>query len=101
MGFTLSDIAKKGEFALPQNQRFSIGSGKSSDIVVKGKDGKVNVTHLEIENMGDYCEIKDLGRIHGTYVNNRPVEAGSTVRVESGDEICLGEKAHKYRLMKM
>ena len=101
MVFTLADIAKKGEFGLPQNQKFSIGSGKFNDIALVDQVGKVGATHLEIENKGDYVEITDLGRVHGTYVNNRPVKAGDTVHVESGDEICLGEKAYKYRLMRM
>jgi len=69
--------------------RIVIGRSSRSDLVVP--DLSLSRVHAEIYREGDRYLIKDAGSKNGTFLNDRPVSAPTTLR--KGDKIGLGTAA--------
>jgi len=65
--------------------------GAKPDIDLSGDDA-VSRFHAEIRRRGDGYYLVDLGSTNGTRLRGKEIEALTEVKLESGDEITVGEK---------
>jgi hypothetical protein len=63
-----------------------IGRSRSCDVVVSAED--VSRRHAVVSVRGGRCSIRDLGSLHGVYVDERPVEVATLL---PGASLRLGE----------
>src|SRR5260370_42505261 len=94
------------EFALDPNSRYLIGRSKDCDFQLPRDVGPRDISrqHCLVETTSRKVFIRDLGSLHGTYVNGerigmrpagQPAEAadlsrGQTRELKDGDEVLVG-----------
>jgi pSer/pThr/pTyr-binding forkhead associated (FHA) protein len=102
------------EFVLEPNSRYRIGRGKDCDIQLLRDCGPRDISrkHCLLETNEGTVSIRDLGSMHGTYVNGekigqrlsgRPAELADHSRfhprqLKDGDEILVGNTALRVTL---
>jgi pSer/pThr/pTyr-binding forkhead associated (FHA) protein len=76
--------------------RMSIGRDSAADIALE-RDA-VSRQHAELVRTGEDCwSVRDLGSTNGTFVNERPVEAGPEGEsLRNGDQLRFGDVVFKY-----
>lgn len=73
--------------------------GRSSICTVRVEDNRVSGEHARLFWQGDRWHLRDLGSRNGTFVNDRKLERGGTVALDSADRIALGDTAVAFSLL--
>ncbi len=95
-GIRLSErLAKCDVFAVvkgvdnPWPERISVGRARNNDIVLADSSVSKLHAHFRCDAGGRYL-VADAGSRNGTLVNARPLAAGETAAVQSGDVVVFG-----------
>ncbi|MEZ5079350.1 MAG: FHA domain-containing protein [Thermoleophilia bacterium] len=76
----------------PIGQGLTIGRSRSNELHLE--DSFVSHMHARILRRGAFYYVEDLGSTNGTFLNDKPVEDGTPVRVR--DTLRLGETVLRY-----
>ena len=78
-------IIKKYAFKRGSEGVISLGRGKNCDVVIN--DGQVSSTHAQIVYDGTHLFVQDLNSSNGTYVNDKKLDHGQSVKIVIGDKV--------------
>ena len=79
------EIIKKYAFKRGSEGVITLGRGQNCDVTIN--DRQVSSTHAQIVYDGTHLFVQDLGSSNGTYVNNKKLDHGQSVKIVIGDKI--------------
>lgn len=82
---------KSDRFPLPEGEGEVVKVGRELDNNVILIDPKASRHHAELRRMGGVIELKDLGSINGTLINDNKVQADTWIRLKPGQVIQIAE----------
>ena len=81
-------------FMLKNNTEMVLGKGSASDIIIPNPI--ISRTHAKIICSRGVCTLQDLGSKNGTFVGDDKIPAGSSVVLNSGAYITLGNEIFEF-----
>jgi TolB protein len=82
---------KSDRFPLPEGEGEVVKVGRELDNHVVLTDPKASRHHAELRRMGGIIELKDLGSINGTLINDNKIQAETWIRLKPGQVIQIAE----------
>lgn len=73
--------------------------GRAATCAVRLDSELTSNLHAEVRWNGSAWELRDLGSLNGTFVDDEPIETGGRRPIETGTQIAFGDRQERFQVM--